>query len=121
MYAYGGDGKVVTPDETAYSMINQSSFPVQITSIQGSEGWELKESGDQLEAGEIFLKLADQIITKEEANTAGDSLWRLQAQSELSGSELYIPIQALIAGGNVNEEGESQVCTVTYTAAIPEY
>jgi hypothetical protein len=122
MYAYGGDGKVVTPSAETYSMINYSSVPVQITSIQGAGSWELKESGTDLKAKEIFLKLADQVVTDTEADISKDSLWQIPAADEGNPAQnvLSIPIQAAIAGGSVNEEGCTQVCTVTYTAGIAE-
>jgi hypothetical protein len=126
MYGYGGDGKVVTPSQETYGISNWSDFPVQITSVAGTHtngGWELKDSAAGLKAGELFLRLANQVITSETKDTSGDSLWRIGASeaSETNGRRLSIPISAAIAGGSVNEDGESKVCHVTYTCEIPEY
>jgi hypothetical protein len=123
MYGYGGDGKVVTPTEGAYGISNLSDFPVQITSVAGTHGeWGLKDSAADLKAGELFLKLANQVITSGKKDTSKDSRWRIGAYgaSETNGV-LSIPISAAIAGGSVNEDGESEVCHVTYTFGIPEY
>jgi hypothetical protein len=83
----------------------------------------LKDSAAGLKAGELFLRLANQVITSETKDTSGDSLWRIGASeaSETNGRRLSIPISAAIAGGSVNEDGESKVCHVTYTCEIPEY
>jgi hypothetical protein len=122
MYGYGGDGKVVTPSSDAYSIVNNSNCPIQITSIQGSNSsWTLKDSSENLKAGELFLSLAGQVITSDLKSLAGNSLWRIAApkDSEGDGIPCKIPIQAEIAGGSVNEDGEFKACTVTYTAGIP--
>jgi hypothetical protein len=125
MYGYGGDGKVVTPSDGSYSIVNNSSFPIQITSVGGDEsGWYLKSSAQNLKAGELFLSLAGQVITAETTDTSGDSRWRIKAYDpsdteHSGGNTLEIPVIAAIAGGSVNEDGESKVCTVTYKAAIP--
>jgi hypothetical protein len=124
MYGYGGDGKVVTPDN--YGIVNQSDFPLQITSVTGthtSGGWGLKDSAADLKAGELFLRLADQTITSETKNTSGNSLWRIAASGTMGEDDgrLTIPISAAIAGDNVNKGGESEVCSVTYTTGIPKY
>jgi hypothetical protein len=124
MYGYGGDGKVVAPSPDAYSIVNNSNCPIQITSLQGSNSnWNLKESPENLKAGEIFLSLANQVVTTEAKSLIGNSQWRILAPEKFgdSGVKLSIPIQAQIAGGSVNEDGEFKVCTVTYTAGIPEY
>jgi hypothetical protein len=87
--------------------------------------WKLKKSTSGLRAGELFLNLGDQVITSETKSTDGNSLWRIPAPEKKEGSgdgyKLSIPISAAIAGGSVNEEGESRACIVTYTAGIPEY
>jgi hypothetical protein len=115
MYGYGGDGHVVTPNADAYALINNSDAPVQITSVQATQnGWNLKETPEQLGAGELFLKISDQVITSEEKSLPSDPKWRVEA----NGGSLSLPIQALIAGGSVNEDGENKVCVITYKAAI---
>jgi hypothetical protein len=124
MKGYGGDGKVVTPSSDSYSIVNNSNCPIQITSIQGSNSdWNLKEAPENLKAGELFLSLANQVVTMEAKSLEGNSQWRISAPitAEKEGVKLNIPIQAEIAGGNVNEDGEFKACTVTYTAGIPEY
>jgi hypothetical protein len=123
MKGYGGDGKVVTPSPDSYSIVNNSNCPIQITSIQGSNSdWSLKESRENLKAGELFLSLANQVVTTEAKSLIGNSKWRISApEAGGDGVKLKIPIQAQIAGGSVNEDGESKACTVTYTAGIPEY
>jgi hypothetical protein len=126
MYGYGGDGKVVTPSPDAYGITNHSNCPVQITSVKGiNSNWKLKESTSGLSAGELFLNLRDQVVTSKTMSIDGHSSWRIAAplteEDNDAGYQLSIPISAAIAGGNVNEEGESGACIVTYTAGIPEY
>jgi hypothetical protein len=126
MYGYGGDGKVVTPSPDAYGITNHSNCPVQITSVKGIDSnWKLKESTLGLSAGELFLNLRDQVVTSKTKSIDGDSFWRIAAplteEDNDVGYQLSIPISAAIAGGNVNEEGESRACIVIYTAGIPEY
>lgn len=117
MYAYGGDGHVVTPADDAYGITNKSGCPVQVTSITGTELWSLMDSDQGLKAGELYLKLADQVVTAESKDTSGSRLWRISTDKTAS-NVLSIPIQAVIAGGSVNEDGESKACTVTYTVGI---
>ena len=136
MYAYGGNGKVVTPTEEAYAITSRSNCPVQITSVQATEAiWDLKEKAAELkEAGELYLALDGQPVTKEKTDTSKNDRWLIPAAPLIpedgdgddgSGANrgpqnLSIQIDAAIAGGNVNEEGEARVCTVTYTVAAAE-
>ena len=133
MYAYGGNGKVVTPTEEAYAITSRSNCPVQITSVQATEAiWDLKEKAAELkEAGELYLALDGQTVTEEKTDTSKNDRWLIPAAPLITedgdgddGSgenrepqNLSIQIDAAIAGGNVNEEGEARVCTVTYTVA----
>lgn len=136
MYAYGGNGKVVTPTEEAYAITSRSNCPVQITSVQATEAiWDLKEKAAELkEAGEMYLALDGQTVTEEKTDTSKNDRWLIPAAPLItedgdgddgSGANrepqnLSIQIDAAIAGGNVNEEGEARVCTVTYTVAAAE-
>jgi hypothetical protein len=146
MYAYGGDGYVVTPDKDAYQMVNQSQCPVQITSITGEDNWDLKDTLDGLQAGDLYLRLSDQVVTHQTTDTSWDVQWRIgaaESSDQTSDTEdtsgtgisdntasddaehglpsiLSIPIQAVIAGGSVNEDGEARACTVYYTAGIAQ-
>lgn len=136
MYAYGGNGKVVTPTEEAYAITSRSNCPVQITSVQATEAvWDLKEKAAELkEAGELYLALDGRPVTEQKTDTSKNDRWLIPAAPLItedgdaddgSGANrepqnLSIQIDAAIAGGNVNEEGEARVCTVTYTVAAAE-
>jgi hypothetical protein len=115
MYANDSDGTVVTPEDGAYAIQNNSYCAVQVTSVQTeSSGWTLKDSADSLGTKELFLKLAGMVITEGEINTKEDSSWLIEA-----GEKLDIPIKAAI-GSAVNDEGHETVCSVTYTIAAVE-
>ena len=104
--------------------------------MQATEAiWDLKEKAAELkEAGEMYLALDGQTVTEEKTDTSKNDRWLIPAAPLItedgdgddgSGANrepqnLSIQIDAAIAGGNVNEEGEARVCTVTYTVAAAE-
>lgn len=117
MYGYGGDGKVVTPTKEVYGLTSKSDCAVQVTSVEAVQStWKLKGSMERMEAGEIYLNIGGAVISNQAVDTSGDTRWRIaQPASEGASTYLGLPVTAAIAGGSINEDGESPVCRVKYT------
>lgn len=112
--SYGYRASVWMQDN--YKMISHSECAVQVTSVQAAETvWSLKDSADDLKAGEIYLNVNGLTVTERAADVSGNTLWRMAEPTDEEGATLKLPLSAKIAGGSVNEDGESRACAVTYT------
>lgn len=116
MYGYRGDGTVVTPDN--YGITNYSNGDIEIADLEVSnDGWVISSDSRNLAAGEMFIHLHDTTLV-EGHNTPKDiNNWIVAKDdsADASGVRLELPMQAQIAGGNVNDEGERYVTRITYT------
>lgn len=139
MYGYGGDGKVVTPEEESYAIQNNSSFPVAVTemSVHPADSWNLvpaPEGGfapngsydvslNTLVEGEAALRLDTHWISSgvngaDWSMSAGDASTGPLFQPIGAGTARSIPVECYIPAGGVAGEGETLLATVTYTVGV---
>ena len=139
MYGYGGDGKVVTPEEGSYTIKNNSSFPVAVTemSVHPADGWHLVQAPDggfvtngkydisknTLVEGQAALRLDTHWISSgvngaDWSMSAGDASTGPLFQPIGAGEARSIPVECYIPAGGVAGEGETLLATVTYTVGV---
>ena len=139
MYGYGGDGKVVTPEEGSYTIKNNSSFPVAVTemSVHPADGWHLVQAPDggfvtngkydisknTLVEGQAALRLDTHWISSgvngaDWSMSAGDASTGPLFQPIGAGTARSIPVECYIPAGGVAGEGETLLATVTYTVGV---
>ncbi|WP_419491300.1 right-handed parallel beta-helix repeat-containing protein [Anaerotruncus massiliensis (ex Liu et al. 2021)] len=135
MYGYGGDGKVVTPEEGSYVIKNNSLFPVQVTgmSVRPMENWSFVQppaggfltngsydvSRNNLSAGQAALRLDTQWVSAD----AGAGWTAAEKTGPLfkpigAAAERAVPVECYIPAGGVTADGETQIAAVTYTVDI---
>ena len=135
MYGYGGDGKVVTPEEGSYVVKNNSLFPVQVTgmSVRPMENWSFVQppaggfltngsydvSRNNLSAGQAALRLDTQWVSAD----AGAGWTAAEKTGPLfkpigAAAERAVPVECYIPAGGVTADGETQIAAVTYTVGI---
>ena len=93
----------------------------EVVSVQATHtDWQLSQTADQLKAGELYLQLKGQTVTEKKATLTGTDWLIPKPTADNTTAFTSIPVRAAIAGGSVNEEGESRACTVTYTLEAVE-
>ena len=122
MYGYNGDGSVVTPEN--YGITNYSNGAIEVLNINVSDdGWIIRsdKGREELLRGEMYMQLQDTALDIGNNAPANRSRWVVgKGNPETNtGTFLNIPVNAYMAGGNVNEAGESFLVRVNYT--IGEY
>lgn len=135
MYGYGGDGKVVTPEEGSYVIKNNSLFPVQVTgmSVRPMGNWSFVQppaggfltngsydvSRNNLSAGQAALRLDTQWVSADAGAdwTAADKTGPLFKPIGAA-AERAVPVECYIPEGGVTADGETQIAAVTYTVGI---
>ncbi len=122
MYAYGGDGTVVTPSEDAYKITSYTESNVQITEVVVTDAtWSLVDNKEKTSmiAGEAKLTINGVDLTKDcQIDTSDDEAWTIEESDGEIARYLKLPISCYIAGGSINEDGESKLCTVQYTIKL---
>jgi hypothetical protein len=119
MYAYGGDGRVVTPEDGSYAITNNSTCDVQVTKVSvlnlNDNSWILKNSATDLKAKELYLKLKDHVVTEGASELNPGWVIPMADDSGSGRNVMTLPISAAIAGNSVNADAHERVCTVQYT------
>jgi hypothetical protein len=108
----------------AGSDTEQADLPVNVPTIKAEiHDWDILPTDASLQAGEIAMTINGvDLYDVNQANDNGDTNtmdisalnWGMNAAND---NKLSLPIYAVIAGGNVNEEGCVPVVRVTYKIA----
>ena len=132
MYAYGGDGKVVTPGANNYMIANRSSVAIQVTKmdVAPAAGWSFGEFKDEVVATgykpssnnltvakQLALKINDvPMVNGTTEYTPSD--WKIASSGTTTPVDMDLPLKAYIAPGVNTATEDVQVVTVTYTVKI---
>ena len=121
MYGYRGTGDVVEP--TNYGITNYSNAAIQVDEIEVSDnGWNIVSNSTNLKAGEMFMQMNGVALqtgsnipnNPEKWIIPKDSSGGEDSQTGIEGVFANLPLTCYIAGGNVNDVGESFITEVTY-------
>lgn len=128
MYAYGGDGKVVTPASDAYQIVNTGSKAnIKVYAIQAfaQNGWSFQSFDSSVFNAGAYVRENNTLSAAKtmamtvkgedlSAYTSGlkdlDSDWTVAKNN----GTLDLSLQAYIAPGGVNEGNETNVVNVMY-------
>lgn len=132
MYAYGGDGMVVTPAD-AYKILNtgtDTDIKVYAMRALPQEGWTFNTFDSSVYSGGGYVRAnntltaaktmamtvngVDLSTISDSENTDLAAPWKVVKNNGTTDGELKLPLQAYIAPGGVNEGDDTNVVNVLY-------
>lgn len=117
MYGYRADGEVVEP--TNYGITNYSAGAIKITNINvGKDGWRIVPESEDLKAGEMYMNMNGIDLRVGDNIPSDRNNWiidKAEDHENRIGTYKKLPLTCRIAGGDVNEAGETYVTKVCYT------
>lgn len=129
MYAYGGDGKVVTPNNETYKIINsgtKTDIKVYAMRALPQDSWSFQTFNDSVFNAGVYVRenntltaakqMAMKVHTMDLSTVSGTENTELTTPWTVAknNGELKLPLQAYIAPGGVNAGNETNVVNVMY-------